>query len=696
MLDRRSDAMRAVPIALIMLAMLSAAPRAWCADDLFAQNAFEVVPTRYDTMTQVYDAAHEGNRPIIVTTDSVLHTSHLMFDYLLRVAEVEHLQRDLIGLTDAMAGYLERTRRELPAAGCGRCVVGLDAAEDASSFFAVASELLGTVEFADRPAPPAAVTDELKLIEAHAGFAKSPLFGYDEDYSQYVPRGHYTRKETLQRYFRAMMWYGRMSFPVSGPRLSEDRIRRYTADALVIVTALQNAKVGDEPALDVWRRIYETTALFAGQSDDLTVDDYLAFAPKQIPGHFDNDDLDRIIAEIRKLRKPGIIGTLVPDEPAPAEAPMGFRFMGQRFIPDSYIFQQLVYDKVGTREKPRLMPKGLDVLEVLGESLTLAMPPAAPYRARQLLQAQGDFDYLHYGEQLNKLTEEFAKLPPEQWQHNLYWRWLSCLRTPLPSTAAAAAGRGDMEPVPPVIIYTTPYADKMLMTLLGSWAELRHDTILYAKQSYTVGVTALRPQPVMTRGYVEPYPDLYACVRGLVAAMREALDRRGVLPAQVRANLTSFEELLARLEAISRKETQWRPPDDADCELIWNIGPTLDRIATLPPEIMENIADETDEKMALVADVHTDPNSGQVLQVAVGRPYLLRVNIPQPGGGTAVAEGPVFSYYEFTHPMSDRLTDERWQEMIAKGAQPPLPEWTKSFVVEDRPPRRGPGSAPVR
>jgi len=87
--------MRVVSIMVIMLAMLSTVPRALCADDLLAKNDFEVVPTRYDTMTDVYDAARKHSRPIIVTTDSVLHTSHLLFDYLLRVVEVDRLHRTL-------------------------------------------------------------------------------------------------------------------------------------------------------------------------------------------------------------------------------------------------------------------------------------------------------------------------------------------------------------------------------------------------------------------------------------------------------------------------------------------------------------------------------------------------------------------------------------------------------------------------
>jgi len=56
------------------------------------------------------------------------------------------------------------------------------------------------------------VEAELKLIDAHSGFTESPIFIYKEDYSQYVPRGHYTRSEKLKNYFRVFMWYGRMNF----------------------------------------------------------------------------------------------------------------------------------------------------------------------------------------------------------------------------------------------------------------------------------------------------------------------------------------------------------------------------------------------------------------------------------------------------------------------------------------------------
>ena len=62
------------------------------------------------------------------------------------------------------------------------------------------------------------VANEIKLIEVHKGWEYSPIFIYKEDYSQYVPRGHYNNSEKLKNYFKALMWYGRMTILVNGSK----------------------------------------------------------------------------------------------------------------------------------------------------------------------------------------------------------------------------------------------------------------------------------------------------------------------------------------------------------------------------------------------------------------------------------------------------------------------------------------------
>jgi hypothetical protein len=48
-----------------------------------------------------------------------------------------------------------------------------------------------------------------------------------------------------------------------------------------------------------------------------------------------------------------------------------------------------------------------------------------------------------------------------------------------------------------------------------------------------------------------------------------------------------------------------------------------------------------------------------------------------------VAKGGVFSYYEFAWPAEDRLTDEKWRQMLDEGQAPPPPAWIESFFTTE-------------
>jgi hypothetical protein len=623
---------------------------------LLEENGFVVVPSRMAQIYEIYKSAKDRGVPIFVTTDALLHAYHILYDYTLRAAEIQHFVNDLQGLNAAMIDVA----KEQYTATSGK--VG-EAARRNLAFFSVASVLLDpSTEIASDVAED--VNAELDLIAAHQGFAESPIFGYKEDYSQYVPRGHYTRNETFQRYFKAMMWYGRMMFRLK-PGPSPEAIeagRMETRQAILMVAALQNAQLGAESALAVWERIYEPTVFFVGQTDDLNIYDYAQLV-KEVYGDQltlvdleDEAKLDTFIEQAMTLRPPKIISSYVTDREKPEEVTKGFRFMGQRFIPDSYMFQQLVYDKVGTQGDPRIFPKGLDVTAVLGSSRAYGI----------LLDVYGEGRYANYEEQMEKLRGEFGQLPPEQWVENLYWSWLYALRPLL-----EIKGEGY-----PIFMQNQGWVDKDLNSFLGSWTELRHDTILYAKQSYTMKATGIMPQPEAVRGYVEPQPEVYARLAALAKQMRTGLEGRGLLDAEYRDKLERLESLLLSLKTMAEKELGEQALSEEEYELIRNIGGILEGITTFSAKVKEQITSEADERMAVVADVHTDVNSGQVLEEGVGDAFFIHAIAPVEGQLVAT-QGGVFSYYEFTQPMDDRLTDEAWQALEPK---PDLPVWTGSFI----------------
>jgi len=280
-------------------------------------NGFVVVPEGPQQIYQLYKNAQEQGVPIFVTTDAMLHTFHVLYDYSLRYAE----------------------------------------------------------------------------------------------------KAHFTRNEDFERYFRAMMWYGRMAFRLK-PGKSPEAIemgRMETRQAILIAITLLNRKVNGEEAMAVWDRVYRPTAFFVGESDDYNVYDYVQLCAAVYGIQLDLTTLeenvkklDTFIDRAMTLRPPKIVSTLVYAGEDPTVVTRGFRFMGQRFIPDSYMFQELVFSKVDGR----MFPRGLDVPAVLGSERAYDI----------LLDVYDEGSHANYTEQMEKLRQEFASLPDEQWTENLYFR----------------------------------------------------------------------------------------------------------------------------------------------------------------------------------------------------------------------------------------------------------------------------------
>jgi len=658
------------------------------AKKLLTENGFVVTPGYKNEMYDIYTECKKKGEPIFVTTDAILHTSHIFFDYLLRILEIESLYDTAVELTDKMLDlstqqYNEAKDPEVKEAA--RLNIG---------FFAVAKKQFDP-EYEVSFNLENIVKKEIENIKAHQGFRFRELLTYVkehslmktpyayEDYSQYVPRGHYTRNEKFKRYFNALMWYGRVDFKLK-PGKKEPAIthgKKMTLQALLMTDAL----LRDEKAYRLWRKLYEPIVYFVGKTDDLYADDYIKLIKEIFPSegtvdkYNDRERLNSFIEEAMKLRPPKILsGAAVSGNGDISTSTKGFRFMGQRFIPDSYMFQQLVFGvkrmtyKGGRRPftmeiipyvgPVRAFPRGLDILAILGSK-----------RALEILEKEGDTEYEDYYEQLDKLKKEFALKKEKEWKQNLYWRWLYSL---LPLLEENKNKEGI-----PEFMQNTAWIDKEIQTTLASWAELRHDTILYAKQSYTAIPKSIAIPPKFTYGYVEPYPEVYGRIKEMMHDIRNNLNALEITPEGVSEKISAFEDLLAKLKIISEKELAQKPLTKEEYELIWNIGATLSSLKSFPEEIMEKIGSSTDEKIDLVADVHTDPNTKQVLEEGVGSPFNIWVIIKD-SKGKRLCHGAVFSYYEFKQPMSNRLTDEKWQEMQRENRRPPQPTWTDSFIAK--------------
>jgi hypothetical protein len=633
------------------------------ATNLLIENGFVVVPTTYE---KEFFSLYERNRyepvPLFITTDSILHNYHLFFDHLLRVVETEKLAPDLKELNKAMLARAQKQYQELKGTDWE------NAARRTVGFFAVGGKLLDP----GLPVPAEVkneVENELVLIENHQGIAVSPLMniGADnysgellqEDYSQYIPRGHYERSDLLKAYFKSMMWYGRMPFRVN----NEDE----TKSAVLITLALNQ---GENQLM--WDRIYSTTNFFVGKSDDISYEQFKELIDEIYGADTGLQELvsgrekwNELLAAAGELAPPSINSMPLSNATLPAEREnetKGFRFMGQRFTLDASVFQRLLYPEVmeNSRGEMRVLPRALDIPAVMGSE-----------EAYEILQASGETGYRNYQENLAEMKAYAAGLSKETWTQNLYWNWLYTL---MPLTREKPEGY-------PSFMRNSAWARKDLNTYLGSWTELKHDTILYAKPVYAEAGGG--GGDIDDRGYVEPNPELYARLASLVKMTSSGLQARGLLNERDQESLVRMETLVLALKTIAEKELSNTPLTDGEYDLIRSYGVQLEHfwLEALRDEGIDHRSAVYDRPAALIADVANNPGGGQVLEEATGNIFEIYAVVPV-DGKLRIAIGGVYSYYEFQWPLNDRLTDTRWHRMINDGQAPPLPSWTSTFIAQ--------------
>jgi len=612
------------------------------------ENHFVVIPGRtsgptgYKEIYDIYNEARENDIPQFITTDAVLHTYHILFDKILSTTEEDYLIRYLKEM-DSMLVHESLNAYHTLSDDLIR-----SSFKTLVAYFSVPLKLMdSTYQVPDLVSDT--VRQELELIEAHEGYEISPLFGaYPEDYSQYKPRGHYTKTEELENYFKAMMWHGRQTFVLHDSEASS--CIHITGSALALIYLMENMDNSNE-VWTLWNNIYLPTVFFVGKADDLLPQDYFSAALEYFGQDFASRNLEDILNESDLSAFINWADDFFPDPEITTLTGTGMRFMGQRFVPDSYILDQLV-------SLERLMPKSLDILAVLNSD-----------EAFNLLEEMGETGYPGYLSQLALLKAKFEDYPEEQWVENLYWNWLYCL---MPLLMEKNGGF-------PPFMQNLAWLRKDLNTALSSWTELRHNTILYAKPSETpIGDG---PRNILIRGYVESNPWVFARLASLTKLTKEGLLGLSILNEDMEERLIILEDLLLTLKSISEKELTGEEITTDEYIALCLFGETVEDLVTFNEynDFYDMFLPAIDDEMPVIADVHTAPNTSSCLEEGVGYPFRIYVICPVEGELT-VTVGAIFSYYEFVQPIANRLTDEEWIEMLISETPPELPYWTTEYL----------------
>jgi hypothetical protein len=305
-------------------------------------------------------------------------------------------------------------------------------------------------------------------------------------------------------------------------------------------------------------------------------------------------------------------------------------------------------------------------------------------------------DGLNYQHNLSAVRDVVDEQNKAVWEENIYMAWLATLRELSAPTTDAQY---------PEAIRTQAWAMKTLNTQLASWTQLRHDTILYVKQSYTAGAMCYYPA-----GFVEPRPTFWERFEKMALLAANLIEKTPFPERSVEKDYGWGPKYKVRLQNIQKKQIQFFKNFAQQLTILKEIamkqlaqeelaqeettflrdiveirsGSGYTRYNGWYPKLFYKGEGDSNKQDAIVADVHTDVpapgDPGCVLHEGVGNVDLLMIAVNN-GENKIVYAGPVLSHYEFEMPGVSHQSDSEWLNGIKNGQVPPRLHWTKSYLV---------------
>ena len=513
----------------------------------------------------------------------------------------------------------------------------------------------------------AELSARVELILNHEGVDVIEIPSFKEpfkvDFSQFKVRGYYA-EVGLAGYFLAMNWFGQVPLPLD-------------ASTKELVSTLAKRDASGEVLRERWSKVDVLIAAFMGRPVDATVSHFETLMRDQ-PGIVEPFDGKAVSEALKKLRGDVPLRGL---EGATAEGGGGdyglhFSLFPKRLGLDTTFFKPLTHPEVPLRG----MPSSLDVMAALGV-------PAARTHA---LEREPEESYAaSYEKALDELIGKSKGSLVGYASTDVYHSWLAALLAIATPLELSAESRLEFA-------QNAAFHDRQLFTALAGFAQLKHSAVLYAMQDMSAECDSSTPiqllleMPILPlpQGFVDPMPEVFRGLANLSGKVYQDLNG-GEIPKVSKwdeeegAAPLNAQTFATRLAEIAQDEVDGKPLSEAQVKWILSSAGLMEEIFLGQQEshsmMFAGGAERQERGIALVTDIHTAIDRGQVLELGIGRIMNLFVVVPSVVG-QRMTQGGIFSFYEFEQDMSNRLSDVEWGERIERGEAPPLPAWSSSFV----------------
>lgn len=612
------------------------------------QRGYAIVPNNNVQLFHLYEQNDYSQTQNFVTTDLYLQLFHMHFSFMLRGLEEEKF---IPILKELLSGLLQETQ-SLKNQSVADDV--LNALDYTTAFYAIPYAILG-----EKPTVPLKykelVASELGNIKGQLSTTSYILPAYAEiefPYDLFRPRGHYTRTETLKQYFNAMQWLQTAAYCLT----DQTDLKR----AVLAAYALNHGKSKSGKQLrELYANILEPTSFLIGKPDNLSLFDICKVIDDQNFQSLDEllkpENLSTIqaalktIAAEKNIIKPKVEMTCSDK----------INFMPARFVLDNEILQEM------TDLKERPFPQGLDVMASFGSDA------AKNILVEDLKQPEKWDKFLP---SLEKMESKYSNY--EDWDATVYAKWIQGLTELLKPDERY-----------PYFMQLPSWNKKNLNTSLASWAELKHDAVLYAEQPFAAecggGEECSPPPEPYVLGYVEPNVKYWKSALELLDLTENLLKENGLLDNKLLSRQNQLRDLCQFLLTISQKQLKGERLTEQEYRTIELVGSSVDYITRSILGVYSwNEVSGPDKEISVVADIYTH-NLGDkagILHVGVGYANDIYVLV-EIEGYLYITKGATFSYYEFPQPLNERLTDEKWQEMLKEGKRYPVPSWMDEVIL---------------
>lgn len=607
-----------------------------------------------------YAQIFKKDLPVFITSDVLLDPLYRLYDNILGTIETNYLIPTLKEVLAATLDNVEKVTDPESVDGTAQ-----QAILDAKVYLQVAEALLS----GETSSANTETNRFLELIADEQLVDNVDLFGNPTaiDFSQFTPRGHYvclskTLPCALSNYFKSMMWLGRADCAFVLDSL------RHLRSFVLIHKCMEDAGMLEKLSL-----INQTVSMLVGEVDGFSFEG-LTKIQSENPIPFESimtsdESAKRLQA---KIAATGGGNQLIlsqamwkaPDAVRP-ELPKIGQICGQRFILDSYVLGRTVEWYVKGRNKPLLE----EVAFCLGNNAATDVVSEDVTTFTQTVQPT----YKPYHTRLGASRALFEEYP--YWEQNCYTLWLDALRQlsrPLPNTT-------------PAVLRSHTWQDKQMNTQLASWAQLRHNTLLYAKQSFTGGISCFYPD-----GYVEPYPEFYRAIGKVIKRIASVTALFPDLNSHQLFQSALWLDVTEKLAVMAERELTGQSLTKEDISFLNDmIVESKETMCGAPPyegwyPQLYLSWDECQASKPCIADVHTIPPSivspsNMVLHAATGDASFMIIQASTDDDCGTLFVGAVSSFYQHDEQPMKRLTDSEWTTVI-RADKSAVPDWFNGYV----------------